>query len=152
LTAGLGLPMREELQDGEPDVFSNLTQQCRRDVTAGMKWNGSAASGGIAKLLVGSALPHFGKAQLSKDGDYLRRLEYWDISHGSSNGDVLYSDKFRFEDGVAILQQHRYHFAKIGIQLIERGALRMRSGESRYESHKETGVGVALNHRGKVSH
>ena len=71
-----------------------------------MKWNGSAASGGIAKLLVGSALPHFGKAQLPKYRDHLRRLEYWDIAHGSGNGDVLYSDELRFENGVAIFKKH----------------------------------------------
>ncbi len=46
------------------------------------------------------------------------------------------SDKFRFKDGVAILQEHGNYFLQITLEFIERFALGMRPGKPRHKPDK----------------
>ena len=61
LTAGLGLPMLEQLGHGETDVFGDLAQKNRCNVAAGVKRDCCVATGAVAKLPMRTTLPHFGK-------------------------------------------------------------------------------------------
>ena len=65
----------------------------------------------MTKLLVRTTLPHFDEAELAQDGYDLGRLQDWDITHASRDGDVLHPDELGFENWVAILQKHGNDFA-----------------------------------------
>jgi len=73
--------MPEELIHGQINVFDDLAKQDRRDVVAGMERNRRATSVRMAKLLVGSALSHFLKAQVFQYPDDLARFKYRNITH-----------------------------------------------------------------------
>jgi hypothetical protein len=49
-------------------------------------------------------------------------------------------------------EEHRNEFAKIGVQLVDRGALRVRAGEARNETNEESGLRVALDYGGICFH
>ena len=83
-----------------------------------------------------------------EDCDDLRRLENRNIAHDSGNSDVLNRDEFRFAHGFPIFEEHRYHLAEVGVQLIQRGALGMCAGEAWNEANKETGLRIALDYGG----
>ncbi len=44
--------MLEQLIKREPDIFGDLAEQDRRDVSTLMKWDGCATTCGIAELFV----------------------------------------------------------------------------------------------------
>ena len=73
-----------------------------------------------------------------------RRAENGRDTQVLSDEDRLSADEFRFQRRFAVLEEHRDDFAKIGVQLIERLALRMRAAEARNVSDVETRVGVPL--------
>ena len=54
--AGLGVPLLEELRDGEPDVFGDLAQERWRDVAARVERDSCRTPGTVAKLPVRPAL------------------------------------------------------------------------------------------------
>jgi hypothetical protein len=70
-----------------------------------MDGDGRGASVGMAKLLVRAALAHFDEAQRVQDCDYLSRPENRDARH-SVHDNGLRADEFRFELGLAVIEQH----------------------------------------------
>lgn len=117
-----------------------------------MKGNCSRAPGTVTKLLVRTTLPDFDETKVAQDGQDLSRLQNWDISHGSRDGDVLHPNKFRFEDGFAIFQEHGNDFSQVGVQLIKSCALRMSTRKSRDEADEKTCIRVAFDYCGIVAH
>lgn len=85
-----------------------------------MKWNSGGASRTIAKLLVRTTLPHFRETKLVQNGDNLSRLQDRDISHVSSDGDVLHPNELRLENWFAIFQEHGNDFSQVDVQFIKR--------------------------------
>lgn len=80
--------MPKQLVDRQSDVFRDLTQKRRRDITARMKRNGGRAPGGITKLLVRSTLTDFREAKLSKDDNNFRRLQNRNVPHRQATANV----------------------------------------------------------------
>lgn len=56
--------MLEEIIKREPDVFGDLTEQDRGNVSTLMKRNRCASTRGIAELFVRSALADFGETEI----------------------------------------------------------------------------------------
>jgi hypothetical protein len=54
------------------------------------------------------------------------------------------------EFGLTILEQHRDHLAKVGVQLVERRALAVRAGEAGNVADVEPGARAALDDGGAV--
>ncbi len=98
--------MLKHLGHGETDVLGDLAQKNRRSIAASVKWNRCIAAGGVTKLLVRTALPHFGEAQFAQDRYDFGRLENRDITHDSGDRNVLYSNKLRLEDRFSVFEQH----------------------------------------------
>jgi hypothetical protein len=98
--------MFEQFSHGEADIFGDLPKENWRDVTAGVKRDSCGATSTVAKLLVRTTLPHFNKAQPSQNRHYFGGLKDRNITHDSSDGDVLHPDKFRFENRIAVFEKH----------------------------------------------
>ena len=143
-TAGLGLPMLNELDKRESNIFRYLAKECRRDVATGVKRNGCRTAGTVSELLVGTALSYFNKTKFSQNCDDLGRLQNWDVTHASGDGDVLNTHKFRLKDGLAVLKKHRNDFVKIGAEFVKGCALRVCPGETGNETNKQLGVVVTF--------
>jgi len=143
--------MLQELVDRETDILRDLTKQDRRDVASGVDRDGGRAAVGVSELLVRAALAHFDEAEPREDRDDLARLKNRDARH-SFDDDGLRADEFGLELRFAVLEQHRNHFAKIRVQLIERRSLAVRSRESRYVAHVEARIRAVLDNGGKSGH
>jgi hypothetical protein len=65
----------------ETNVFDNLPQQKRRDITASVKRNGRASSIRVTILFMGAALTNFDKSHLFQNVSNLARLQYRQPSH-----------------------------------------------------------------------
>lgn len=78
--------------------------------------------------------------EISQDSHHLIGLENGDAAThaGASNSDCLGADEFRLQALLTILQQHRYHFAEILLQFVQRLTLRVGSGKTRNKPDKET--------------
>ena len=66
--------MLDEFFRCEPNVFDDLPQQQRRNVTTTMKWNRCAASIGVAILFMRATLSDFDESYLFQDPNNLTRL------------------------------------------------------------------------------
>jgi hypothetical protein len=98
--------MLEHLGHRETNIFGDLAEKNGRNVTAEVKRHSCTATRVITKLLVRTTLPHFAEAQFAQDRYDFGRLENRDVTHDSGDGNVLYPDKLRFENRVAVLEQH----------------------------------------------
>src|SRR6185312_3414592 len=88
----------------------------------------------------------------AQNRDNLGGLEDGDIAHDLGDRNVVNPNEFRFKNRLAVLKEHREYFTKIGVQLVERGALRVSTGEARDEPDEETGLWVALDYSGVCFH
>ena len=70
----------------------------------------------------------------------------------SGNADGLDPDKLRLQRLIAVLQKHRDHFPKIGVEFIKTVCLGVRATKARNVSHEEARVRIALNHRCVLPH
>ena len=73
--------MSEELIHRQADVLDDLPEKDGREIAAGMKGYGSAASVRMPVLHMGSALTHIHKAHQFQYPDHLAGFEYRDIAH-----------------------------------------------------------------------
>ncbi len=64
----------EQLFDGEADIPRNLAQECRGDVSRGVKGDGRGSSISMSELLVRSTLTDLSKPKAFKQYDHLARL------------------------------------------------------------------------------
>jgi len=53
----------EKVVGEDVDVFKGFAKEAGRNVTSGMKWNGSTATVNMPKLLMGSLLPDLLKSE-----------------------------------------------------------------------------------------
>ena len=139
--------MLEQFIKREANVFGDLPQQDRCDVSPLMKWHRGAAASSIAKLLVRTALAHLGETESKQNGRHLTRLEDRNISHRSSYGNVLNSHEFRLKHRLTVLKKHSNHFAQVEIDLIKRFSLRMRARKTGNEANEQTGLRTPLDNR-----
>jgi hypothetical protein len=96
----------------------------------------------VLELVVRALLANHLEPEISQDSHHLIGLENGDAAThaGASNRDSLGADEFRLQARFTILQQHRYHFAEILLQFVQRLTLRVGSGKTRNKPHKETGL------------
>ena|ERR1700682_1101664 len=143
--------MREQLLNGQTNVLGDLTQQVWGNVAPAVIWDGRSATIGMAELLVRTALAYFNKPQSVENRNDFARLE--DRNAGHLVDDYgLRSDKLGFELRVAVIEKHCDHFLEIGVQLVECGALAMRSGKPGNVAHVQIRFGGPFNHRGIAVH
>ena len=142
----------EKLTDGESCIFCDPTQQEWRNVSAGVEGYGGTSSVRMTELLVRPALPDLRKAETLQDRDDLARLEYRQIRHDSRERDTLSADKLSFKHRFSIFQEHFQHFAKIRVELVQRGGLRVGSRESGNVAHVETGLRILFDNRRVLFH
>jgi len=128
--------MLEHLGHGETDVFGDLAQKNWRNVAPGVERDRRVAARAVSKLFVRTTLPHFGKAQPAQNRYDFGGLENRNIAHDSGDCDVLHSDKLRFKNWIAVFEKHCNDLTKVCVQLIQRGALGVRSGKPGNEPHE----------------
>jgi hypothetical protein len=105
----------------------------------------------MSELFVRTALPYLNKAQRVQNRDNFSRLQNPDAPH-SVNDNGLRADELRFECRLAIIEQHCNYFSKVGVQLIERGTLAMRSRKAGNLTDEKVCVGAAFNYGGIGAH
>jgi hypothetical protein len=98
--------MFEHLRHRETDIFGDLAQKNWCNVAARVKRDRRCAARSATKLFVRTTLPHFDEAQPSQNRYDFGGLENRDITHDSRDCDVLYPDKLRFKNGIAIFKKH----------------------------------------------
>ena len=96
----------------------------------------------MPKLRVRAALPHLNKPQTQKPRDDVARLENRRGAH-LRDLDGLRADELGFDRWLAILKQHRDHFAEILLQLIQALALTVRARKPGNVPDIEPGFGIA---------
>ena len=116
-----------------------------------MHWHGSGTAIGVPELLVGAALPDFGKPEALKARDNLPRLEDGQRTH-SGDAHRLRSDELRFELRLAILKQHGDHLREVGLQFLHRRPLAMRSPKAGNVTYQQASLSIALHYRCIRSH
>ena len=62
-----------------------------------------------------------------------------------SDQDTLCSDELRIELGLAVFKQHFDDFSQIGVQLVERRCLRVRTGETGHISNEQPCIRITFN-------
>lgn len=139
--------MFEELIKREADVFGDLTEQDRGNVSTLVKRHRCAATGGIAELFMRAALADFGEAKFGEDGYYFAGFENGNVAHGSSDGDVLNPNKFGLQYGFAVFQKHCNNIMQVAVHFIQRFPLGMGAGKTRNEADEQAGLRAPLNYR-----
>ena len=76
--------MLEQLIKREADVFGDLTEQDWGNVSTLVKRHRCAATGGIAELFMGTALPDFREAESNKNCHDLIRFKNRNIAHNQA--------------------------------------------------------------------
>jgi len=94
------------------DIFDNLAEKKRRNITATVKWNRSSASIGMAVLLVRTALTDLDKTQLLQHTGHLTRLQNGKTGH-YLNGDGLGTHELDLKLRLTILHEHRNDLAQV---------------------------------------
>lgn len=139
--------MSEDFIQRKADVFGDLAEQDRGNVAALVARNRCATPIDIAKLFVGATLADFGKAQFDEDGDDFIGFEDGNVTHGSSDGDVLNPDELGFQFGFPVFQQHCDNVMQVGVDFIQRFALRMCAGKAGNKAHEQAGLWAPFNYR-----
>ena len=135
---------RQKLVNCKTDVGSDPSQQGRRDIAAAVIWNCSTTPLLVAKLLVRTSLPYFGKPKALEDCNDLISLQDRRTTHGLGNCNRLQADELAFNRWIAVFQQHRHHLTQIMLQFVERRCLSVRTREPRNVAHEQAGVFAAL--------
>lgn len=97
-------------------------------------------------------LANFGKTEFDKDGNDFIGREDRNITHNSSNGDVLNPDKPRLQYGFTILLKHCNNIAQILVDFIKRFSLRMSTGATGNKTNEQASLWAPLNYRRIDSH
>ena len=99
--------MAQEVFERRTDILDDLTQNNGRHVSAGMVWNGGAASIGMPILHVRTTLPGQDKTQGIQDATHLTGFEDkrpWHELRG--DGDTLRADELSVQIWLPVLQKH----------------------------------------------
>jgi len=137
----------EKLIKCETDVFSNLTEQDWRDVSALMERNRCAAASSVAKLFVRSALADFSEAEFDKNDDDFIGFEDGNIAHDSSDSNVLNPNKLGLQHRFAVFQKHGNDIVQIVIDLVQSFPLRVSAGEAGHETNEQSSLWTPFNYR-----
>lgn len=137
----------QEILHRHADILGDLAQQDCRKIAARVKRDGGAPPISMPELNMRAALTNFLEPQLMQNGNDLAGLEDGDAGH-SGNFDGLNSDELRFKARGTILAQHLDDLLEIGIEFIQGGRLRMRTGKAWNISDVESGIGTTLNYSG----
>jgi len=65
----------------EADVLGDLSEECRRDITAGVKRDCRPSTVGVPELLVGATLPDLAKAEPVEKRHHFAWLERGQMAH-----------------------------------------------------------------------
>lgn len=139
--------MLEKFIKRDADVFGNLTEQDRGDISTLMERHRCTAASGIAELFVRAALADFSESEPDKNGYDFIGFEDGNIAHDSSYGNVLNPDKLRLQHGLAVLQKHRNDIVQVVIDLIQRFALGMRARKTGNKTNEQPGLCASFNYR-----
>ena len=112
-----------------------------------MKWYRCAAACSITELFVRSALANLSETRFEQDRNDLVGFEGRNIAHDSSDGDVLNSDKFGLQNGVAVFQKHFNNFVKVVVDLIQSFSLGMGTRETGNKTNKQASLWASLSDR-----
>jgi len=137
----------EQLIKREVNVFGDLTEQDRRDVSRLMKRYGGAATGSIAKLFMRATLADFREAESEKNGNDLGGLEDGNIAHRSSYGNVLNSNKLGLKSGFTVFKKHCDHVVEIVIDFIQGFSLGMSTGKTGNETYEQACLWAPFDYR-----
>jgi hypothetical protein len=91
-------------------------------------------------------LPDLRKPHPEQDGHNRRGFEYRDVSHCSRNHNGLDAHELRVELWFSVFEKHFEHLAKIRVQFVEAGALRVRARETGHIPDEQTCLRVTLNY------
>ncbi len=103
-----------------------------------MKRHGRSTPVRVAELLVGATLAHFLKPKLFKDSNNFSWFKYWNISHRSNHFYGLSADKFGFQLGIPIFQQHGDYFLQVAVEFVHCFRLSVCPGKARHKTDVKT--------------
>jgi len=92
-------------------------------------------------------LTNFGEAEFDKDGDNFAGFEDGNITHESSDGDVLNPNKLRLQHRFAVLKKHGNDIVQVVIDLIQCCPLRVGAGKSGDKTNEQASPWAPLNYR-----
>jgi hypothetical protein len=74
-------PRPEQFIYGDPDIFGDLSEKQRRNITAAVDRNCRAPAILVLELFMRSSLANFSKPQSFKQGDNFARTKNWNSGH-----------------------------------------------------------------------
>lgn len=98
----------------------------------------------MSELLVRATLSDFDKAESQEELDDFPRLERWDLGQRSADLEQRSPHELAFQNGLSVFEKHLDGFTEIGIQLVKRVALAVRTGEAGNVANEDPRVRAAL--------
>jgi hypothetical protein len=118
----------DELANIHAYIACDGSEKSRRDVSALVERNRRYATIRMAILAVRTTLANLNESEADQDGGDLPRFQNGDVAHRLGDLHRLSSDELPLELGRAIFQQHGNDLLKVLAELVEGGALRVRTG------------------------
>ncbi|MCA3134685.1 MAG: hypothetical protein ING70_17500 [Rhodocyclaceae bacterium] len=91
-------------------------------------------------------MPDLRKPHPEQDGHNRRGFEYQDVTHRSRNHNGLDAHEIQIESWFPVFEKHFETLAKIRVQFVEAGALRVRARETGHIPDEQTCLRVTLNY------
>lgn len=89
----------------------------------------------------------FGETEFDEDADDFIGFEDGNVTHDSSDGDVLDPDKLGLQYGFTIFQKHCNNIVQVVVDFIQRFPLGMGAGETGNKTNEQARLWAALNYR-----
>ena len=118
----------DELANIHAYVTCDGAEKSRRDVSALVERNRRHAAIRMSILVMRTTLANLNESETGQDGGDLPRLENGNVAHRLGDLDRLGSDELPLKLGRAIFQQHGDDLFEVLAELVEGGALRVRTG------------------------
>lgn len=144
--------MAQKISGTQTDIFCNLPQKIGLDVHSAMKRDRGGPAIRVPELLVRAFLPCENESQIFRyRGDFLW-FEHRNTGTHSMDRNQLRADKLAFLRRFAIFPEHLDHLPHVGVELFQRSAMGMGTGEAGHVPHVGSCFGTGFDDGGEGSH
>lgn len=105
----------QELVNRKPDIFGDLADNERRNISALVERHRGNTPIRMAKLPVGTALPDLSESERGEAGYYFLWLEHREVAHELAHNHVVDSHKLRLDLRLTVLKEHPDNLAKVAV-------------------------------------
>ena len=142
----------DELANIHAYITCDGAEKSRRDVSTLVERNRRHAAVRMSILAVRTTLANLNESETGEDGGDPPRLQNGNVAHRLGDLHRLRSDELPLELGRAILQQHGHDLFEVLAELVEGGALRVRTGPAGDVADEQPRGLVALDDCRKALH